>query len=178
LPARSPKATTEEAQCERTRAFKDYTRWAVFTTNNVPGCPKGGLLSGTDKPDNLAGKDGDDEIRGLGAADLIEGGDGNDVIYGGPGRDFLFDGNGEDVLYLGAGNDDVILANGVLDDGTRDKVYCGPGKDEYLADKDKKDYVDSSCEEEMPRIPPPDPGDFISTPPKAGEGSSIPAALH
>ena len=23
----------------------------VFTTNDVPGCPKGGLLSGTDKAD-------------------------------------------------------------------------------------------------------------------------------
>jgi Ca2+-binding RTX toxin-like protein len=159
----------EEARCEGPRTYRSKVDMIVYTTNDLPGCPKGGLLSGTDKPDNLAGKHGDDEIRGLGASDTIEGGDGNDVIYGGPGRDFVFDGNGEDVLYLGAGNDDVIVANGVLDDGTRDKLYCGPGKDEYLADKDKKDYVDSSCEEELPHHPPPDPGDFISTPPKAGE---------
>jgi RTX calcium-binding nonapeptide repeat (4 copies) len=150
LQARSPKATTEEARCERTRAFKDYTRWAVFATNDVPGCPKGGLLSGTDKTDNLAGKDGDDEIRGLGAADTIEGGDGYDVIYGGPGSDGLSDGNGEDVIYGGAGNDFVILQSGPFEDGQRDKVYCGLGKDTYGGGK--LDYLDSSCEKKVPLV--------------------------
>jgi hypothetical protein len=151
-------------RCSQTRTFKDYrwgTRGKVFTTNNVPGCPTGGLLSGTDKPDNLAGKDGDDEIRGLGAADLIEGGDGNDVIYGGPGSDFLFDGKGEDVIYGGSGNDGVILESGFSEDGQRDKVYCGPGKDTYGGGKkpettivavDELDYVDSSCEEKVPLV--------------------------
>ena len=33
---------------------------ARYTTNDVPGCPNGGLLSGTDKPDRLAGVDGED----------------------------------------------------------------------------------------------------------------------
>jgi Ca2+-binding RTX toxin-like protein len=147
LQARSPKATTEEARCGRTRAFKDYTRWAVFTTNDVPGCPKGGRLSGADKPDNLGGKDGDDEIRGLGDGDIIEGGDGNDVIYGGPGGDQIEDGNGEDVIYGGAGNDFFILASGHFEDGQRDKVYCGPGKDTYGGGK--LDYVDRSCEKKV-----------------------------
>ena len=141
-------------RCSQTRTFKDYrwgTRGKIFTTNNVPGCPTGGLLSGTDKPDNLAGKDGDDEIRGLGAADLIEGGDGNDVIYGGPGSDFLFDGKGEDVIYGGAGNDGVILESGFSEDGQRDKVYCGPGKDQY-GGAGKLNYVDSSCEKKVPLV--------------------------
>jgi hypothetical protein len=116
----------------------------VYTTNDVPGCPKGGLLSGTDGRDNLDGKDGDDEIHGLGARDIIHGGAGNDVIYGGPGSDsFLNDGWGEDVLYGGKGNDALA---GVDEFGPpmRDELYCGPGKDRY--DARKVDYVDSSCE--------------------------------
>jgi hypothetical protein len=63
-------------------------------------CPKGGLLTGTNKPDQLEGKDSEDEIRGLGAADGIVGGDGNDVIYGGPGDDSpLVGGDGDDVIW-------------------------------------------------------------------------------
>ena len=116
----------------------------VFTTNDLPGCPSGGLLSGTDNTDRLAGKDGDDEIHGLGGSDGLIGGDGNDVIYGGPDRDSLQDGNGADVLYGGTGNDFVILASGPFEDGQRDKLYCGPGKDTYGGGK--LDYVDSSCE--------------------------------
>src|SRR5918994_4966575 len=74
---------SEEARCEGTRAVKQ--EGAVFTTNDVPGCPKGGLLSGTDGRDKLDGKKGDDEIRGLGANDELWGGLGSDVIYGGAG---------------------------------------------------------------------------------------------
>jgi RTX calcium-binding nonapeptide repeat (4 copies) len=113
-------ATTEEARCEGTRTFQSQRE--LFTTNDVPGCPNGGLLSGTDKADNLDGKDGDDEIRGLGGVDVINGGDGNDVIYAGDGNDWI----------IGAF------------DRQRDKLYCGEEKDWYFADK--LDYVDSSCE--------------------------------
>ena len=75
-------------------------------TNDVPGCPTGGLLSGTDGRDNLDGKKGEHEIRGLGGVDVIFGGDGSDVIYGGPGDDTpLWGGRGEDVIYGGAGGD-------------------------------------------------------------------------
>ena len=150
LQARSPKATTEETRCERTRAFKDYKWWAVFTTNDVPGCPKGGLLSGTDEKDFLNGKKGEDEIRGLRGGDEIVGGDGDDVIYGGPGSDVIVGAEGEDVLYGGDGGE---LLSGLDDlsrqkDTQRDELYCGPGKDQYEAGK--LDYVDSSCEEKMP----------------------------
>jgi len=101
-------------------------------TNDVPGCPKGGLLLGTDKIDNLDGLDGDDEIRGLGGPDLLWDGPGNDVLYGGDGNDFL----GGGLHNTGS-------------DGQRDKFYCGEGRDEYVADKN--DYVDSSCEKKAPR---------------------------
>ena len=138
--------------------------FGVYTTNDLPGCPKkGGLLKGTAKADKLGGKDGDDEVRGLGDQDVLysgpgddemlggEGKDvlwgeaGSDVLYGGPGADSLYGGSqhsgccGKDVLYGGDGNDFL----GARDE-QRDKFYCGEGKDIYLADK--IDYVDSSCE--------------------------------
>ena len=183
----SPQATdSEEARCEGTRTIKVtwLQQWpdaaptkqrVVFTTNDLPGCPnKGGLLSGTDKPDKLNGFDGDDEIRGLVGPDFIVGEAGNDVIYAGPGDDKgkgkYFDRNvmgnrGDDVLYGGDGNDtlgsdtgqdfgeDVYYGGGgndwILARGDRqpDKLYCGTGKDKYFADK--IDYVDSSCELDM-----------------------------
>jgi hypothetical protein len=63
--------TKEQARsdrCEGTRTFR-IKGSGVYTTNVVPGCPKGGLLSGTDGPDQLNGKDGDDEIRSRSTTD-------------------------------------------------------------------------------------------------------------
>src|SRR5215218_2717499 len=76
----SPQATAseEEARCEGTKSRIINNESVV--TNDVPGCPKGGLLLGTDKKDELSGEKGDDEIRGLG---------GNDALGGGPGSDIL-----------------------------------------------------------------------------------------
>jgi hypothetical protein len=174
----SPEATaSEEARCEGTRTLKlkdlcklkfpwrgGFGKNDLLTTNDLPGCPKGGLLSGTDKRDKLDGGEGDDEVRGLGGRDILAGGKGNDVVYGGPGSDDLDDpdegddvfyggdggdgmgaGEGEDVLYGGDGDDVLTAAHspGQLD-RQRDKLYCGEGKDLYYADKN--DYVDSSCE--------------------------------
>jgi hypothetical protein len=154
----------EEARCEGTITTKNPVPGSgggPYTTNDLPGCPDGGLLLGTDKNDRLHGKDGDDEIRALGGGDVIVGGvgndavymgpgddfiqpedprGGNDVIYGGSGDDFLQANKGADVMYGGDGSDDVFEAR----DGQRDKLYCGEGKDRYYAEK--IDYVDSSCE--------------------------------
>ena len=165
---RSPQATAseEEARCEGTRTVKSPISGDedVYTTNDLPGCPKGGLLLGTDKPDKLAGLKGDDKIRGLGAKDEILGGEGNDVIYAGPGDDPFLAADegpaaGDDVIYGGpgdemeisGGNGDDVIYGGDGDDyltemwdrGT-DKLYCGRGKDVY--DADKKDFLSSSCE--------------------------------
>jgi len=170
----SPKATaSEEARCEGTQ--KTNVNLPVrFTTNDLPGCPKGGLLLGTDKGDELAGEKGDDEVRGLGGSDDIMGGDGNDVLYGGSGRDGVGGYDGDDVIYAGPGNDgklpstivaghggddviyggpgddtklDVASAGEFGNDGQRDKLYCGEGRDTYYAEK--IDYVASSCEKKL-----------------------------
>src|SRR5215208_415390 len=136
----SPQATAseEEARCEGTKSRIINNESVV--TNDVPGCPKGGLLLGTDGPDNLYGGDGDDEIRGLGGNDALGGGPGSDILYGGDGDDFLYAAGNGDVMYGGDGNDQLSADLG----GPRAKLYCGEGKDVYDADKD--DYVDSSCE--------------------------------
>jgi hypothetical protein len=139
----SPEATeSEQARCEGTQDIKKpNTGQGVFTTNDIPGCVKGDLLSGTDKPDKLAGENGADEIRGLGAGDFIFGGPGNDIIYGGDGADGLYARDqGKDVLYGGDGNDELEARGG----RGQDKLYCGEGRDEYIADN--FDHVASSCE--------------------------------
>jgi len=127
---RSPEATASEvARCEGTRTTVRqgyHRRREDFLTNDLPGCPKGGLLSGTEGSDNLAGLDGDDEIRGLGERDFLLGGAGNDVIYGGPGNDLWLDGNdGDDVIYGGDGDDEG------LDNPGDDVFYGGDGSDGF-----------------------------------------------
>src|SRR5215207_4429576 len=128
----------EEARCEGTRKI-NMNLPARFTTNDLPGCPKGGLLLGTDKVDELAGEKGDDEVRGLGAKDDIMGGDGNDVLYGGSGRDGVGGYDGDDIIYGGPGNDgrSVIVAG----HGGDDVIYGGPGDDGNLVGFGGKDVI-------------------------------------
>jgi hypothetical protein len=168
------KEQAEEDRCAGTR----YINWlsARYTTNDVPGCPSGGLLSGTAGADLLAGKKGNDEIRGLRSPgrqfDELHGGLGSDVIYGGPGMDFPDGGQGDDVLYGGDGSDDLsgvkgedVLyggdGNDYLDgrdggrkDTQRDKLYGGLGRDKCISGR--LDYVSSSCE--VKQVPPRGPG--------------------
>src|SRR5829696_1742160 len=135
----------EEARCEGTRKI-NVNLPARFTTNDILGCPQGGLLLGTDKPDLMAGEKGDDEVRGLGGSDDVMGGLGNDVLYGGADNDSLIgDGTGEDgndIIYGGPGDDgnlkgdrgNDVIYGGPGDDGSRgmegeDVIYGGPGDD-------------------------------------------------
>ena len=129
---RSPEATaSERARCEGTRTTVRqgfHRRREAFLTNDLPGCPKGGLLSGTEGSDNLDGKEGDDEIRGLGERDFLFGGPANDVIYGGAGSDWWFVGGaGNDVIYAGPGDDSWLSG----DDGD-DVIYGGDGDEEEM----------------------------------------------
>src|SRR5215216_7038923 len=123
-------------RCEGTRSI--VLLGGGYATNDLPGCPKGGLLLGTDGPntdmdspiqDYLYGGDGEDEVRGLGAKDELWGGLGSDVIYGGPGFDQMWAGpvRGRDTsknrLYGGDGTDDMFGADG------EDALYGGDGND-------------------------------------------------
>jgi hypothetical protein len=161
---RSSEATaSEEARCEGTRTYQKGRvvrgHRNVFTTNDLPDCPKGGLLLGTDRADKLGGKEGDDEIRGLGASDQIFGGVGDDLIYGGPGDDPLLVGDdGDDVIHGGAGDDgeidgakgdDVIYGGGGDDglDGARGKdvIYGGDGNDSLSTAGDRGQRDELYC---------------------------------
>jgi Ca2+-binding RTX toxin-like protein len=143
------------------------------------GTDGGEELHGELGDDEIHGLDGKDYIDGGGGTDIIYagpgddggiwGGRGDDVIYGGPGNDAeeadLVGGGGDDVIYGGDGNDnvdadqgeDVVYGGdgndflGGYDDGEQpDKLYCGEGRDKYIADKN--DYVDS-CEKKVPPAP-------------------------
>lgn len=164
---------SEEARCGKTRTINllpgsgsasvaDSTirpgdPEARFITNDVPGCPNGGVLSGTDRADRLAGREGEDEVRGLGGSDLISGGYGSDVLYGGAGNDELQAGGyppleftndrSKNVLHGGPGRDflsgeagdDVLYG----DEGDDEMLWGGEGED-VLNSGDGNDYLDSS----------------------------------
>jgi len=174
---------SEEARCEGTRTFKE--KWAgwLMTTNDIPGCSEGGLLSGTDGRDYLGGKHGDDEIHGLGDKDYLLGGMGSDVIYGGPGNDaWLYGarGNGGRSLApqmyggpkkFGRWHDLIVTWPQMYGGPGEDVIYGGDGNDFMSADEDKQrdklycgegrdyyladknDYVDSSCEKKLTGVP-------------------------
>jgi Ca2+-binding RTX toxin-like protein len=136
-------------------------------TNDVPGCPTGGLLTGTEWADILTGEKGKDEVRAFGTpdaqADELYGGPDDDALHGGAGMDFLYGeqdndllhgGDGADILLVGGKGADVIHGGDGDDffeepaDGQRDELYCGEGKDLYTADK--TDHVDGGCEKVDP----------------------------
>jgi hypothetical protein len=170
----SQATASDEARCEGTRTYRRKAGdMLVYTTNDLPGCPKGGLLLGTDKADKfprpgLDGLDGDDKIRGLGGSDDIFHGSGDDVIYAGPGNDTVFPDEGKDVIYGGDGND--MLAS--IDVDGRDKLYCGAGRDRYFAENN--DYVDSSCETASASAAPDDRGHDVASVASSASASPVP----
>lgn len=90
--------------------------------------------------DYVEGDEGDDTIRTGAGADTLDGGPGADNLDGGPGSDSLDGGPGPDHIVGGGGND-FIQAN----DGATDRVSCGPGRDQVVADL--RDHVASDCED-------------------------------
>jgi hypothetical protein len=151
----SPQATaSQEARCDGTRSYQKGPvvrgHRNVVTTNDIPDCPKGGLLLGTDKPDKLDGRERGDEIHGLGGKDAVFGGVGDDVIYGGPGDDSpLYGDKGEDVIYGGGGDDGDLLdgkgddvlyggdgCDGITEGKGADVIYGGDGNDSIAAFSD------------------------------------------
>jgi Ca2+-binding RTX toxin-like protein len=113
-----------------------------YTTNDVSGCPDGGVLRGTERDDRLAGEDGEDEVYGLGGGDTLEGGVGADKVYGGPGDDWMMgagaldhDEAGDDLLYGGPGRDELGGDRG------DDVLYGGAGGDHVLHGGEGEDVL-------------------------------------
>jgi Tol biopolymer transport system component len=95
----------------------------------VPPHRRGRRIVGTNGPDYLTGGGYDDVILGEGGNDTIFGGAGDDRLYGGPGNDVITGGPGEDKIYGGPGSDTIYA-----DDGERDFIDCGPGRDRAVVD--------------------------------------------
>src|SRR5215203_2313597 len=51
----------EDMKKAEKKAGQRVDDWGVYTTNDLPGCPKGGLLEGTDGPDTMNSRDGVDK---------------------------------------------------------------------------------------------------------------------
>jgi hypothetical protein len=101
---------------------------------------------------SLRGEDGNDIVLGGPQHDHARGGTGKDLIYGGGGDDSLEGEEGDDRLYGGAGEDQIGAGRGSAEpffdflsggsgrdalhsiDGNRDKVLCGPGRDQAYVD--------------------------------------------
>ncbi|MEX0817181.1 MAG: sulfatase/phosphatase domain-containing protein [Gaiellales bacterium] len=64
---------------------------------------------------------------------------GNDVVFAREERDVVDAGRGRDRVYAGPGDDRVLAV-----DGQRDRISCGEGLDEVLADA--RDLVAADCE--------------------------------
>ena len=93
-----------------------------------------------DGPDRIYGGGGADELDGLGGADLLVGGSGNDSIDA---REGTGNPPGTDTIRGGRGNDTIYAQ-----DGAKDKIDCGPGKDNVYFDEGL-DTV-TSCENKVP----------------------------
>jgi len=78
----------------------------------------------------IRARTGTTTILGTPGADAILGTSGPDIIRGGSGNDRLTGGAGADRLLGGAGRDDLRA-----DDGRRDTVRGGPGRDRAIVDR-------------------------------------------
>jgi Ca2+-binding RTX toxin-like protein len=103
------------------------------------GTARAEVLRGFAGDDLLVGRRGRDRLFAGPGADRLRGGGGRDVLLGGAGRDRLDGGPGADLLAGGPGAD-VIVAR----DGTRDRIFCGPGRDRVVADR--RDRIAPGCE--------------------------------
>jgi RTX calcium-binding nonapeptide repeat (4 copies) len=83
---------------------------------------------GASLPVNVDGDEGRDRLVGGFGDDWLEGGGGNDVISGGLGRDFISGGFGDDTLRSR--------------DGAADRIACGEGFDDVIADPEGIDTIE------------------------------------
>ena len=105
----------------------------------APPVSSGKTLNGNDRANRLTGTAFADVLNGRGGADVLNGGKGNDILNGGASADILIGGPGLDILRGGSGNDTVRAQ-----DGQRDTIDCGIGRDIVYADR--ADRVAKNCE--------------------------------
>jgi hypothetical protein len=79
--------------------------------------------------ERVIGGRGSDQLLGAGGPDTLEGGAGADALNGRGGDDVLIGGADNDGLVGGDGNDRIVAR-----DGGPDRIECGPGFDDLVAD--------------------------------------------
>lgn len=126
------------------------------------------VLAGDDLVTALSGKD---VVYGREGNDELDGHYGSDTVYGGPGADLLYGANHSDTVYGGKGADRIraeaydsepIGANPVdrsygqgdndrivAFDGYRDRIDCGPGREDVVVYDRNLDTV-KNCEIKRP----------------------------
>lgn len=121
---------------------------SAVTKDCVRGGPGPDEMVGTAERDALCGEDGNDTVRGRGGNDALVGGADDDRVSGGAGDDGLKGGLGSDRLDGGPGDD--VLRPGTYnraEDGVRDRVRCGGGRDVVYATG--RDLVADDCERRL-----------------------------
>jgi Ca2+-binding RTX toxin-like protein len=118
------------------------------TMNGAKGKDKllGGIgndrLNGSRDADDLRGEAGNDNLTGTEGKDKLTGGDGNDSLSGGGDNDRLDGGKGADKINAGSGKNTVKGGSGndniATQNGKRDSVDCGAGRDRIRADRGDK----------------------------------------
>jgi Ca2+-binding RTX toxin-like protein len=149
----------------------------AVSAGTIRGSQAADVLRGTAATDVVDGLGGNDRLFGYQGDDRIKGGAGDDVVNGGAGRDRLFGDEGNDVVNGGTGDDLLVAGKGrdqlsggpgndrlLAQDGVRDVLRCGAGRDTVSADS--VDVVGQDCEVGRPGPPPDLPPD---APPPSGE---------
>ena len=98
------------------------------------------LFKGTRKADTITGTRKHDLIKSGRGSDTVKARASADIIKSGNGKDLVFAGKGKDVVVAGRGNDDIRALDKMVD-----KINCGPGFDNVLADL--IDKIHKSCED-------------------------------
>jgi dienelactone hydrolase len=111
---------------------------AKDTAETLPPSGAGDAIRGRGGDDSLRGGDGNDCLYGNAGSDKLAGDAGKDRLKGGKDDDRLSGGAGRDVIGGGPGADTIRAR-----DGARDRIRCGPGKDEVIADR--KDKLGAGC---------------------------------
>jgi serralysin len=114
----------------------------------------GDIMFGDDRnlPVTQTRTDGDDELFAVGGEDVLFGFGGSDLLRGGGQADFIIADDsraqtfnpGEDTVRGDSGADEIFAQ-----DGYRDTIYCGAGKDTVFFDR-RLDEVAGNCETRNP----------------------------
>ncbi len=117
-------------------------------TTTIRGSKGRDQLTGTSGSERILGLGGGDRIKARGGDDCVNGGGGSDRINGGAGADDIRGRDGNDRINGGSGRDRIGGGRGNdvirVDDGKRDVVTCGPGKDKVFADE--RDKIAKGCD--------------------------------